>query len=171
MLPRNRDCIILVKDATFPVAISSSLLEAGWTGGTGVQWTGVNTGTRHFEVSLGYGNASGFLLSGSAESGDQFTSMTGTVVNYRVSAMGAGGTVLSTLSFESFTLASRLALGAVPLSYTENTPLFMSVRGRWTTEDELSILGDPLAPAPQLGWVTQVPSALTNYFLGVRTTL
>lgn len=163
---RGRDCIVQMKDWSLPVAVASGFNS--WTGGVGVQWTGTNTGNSRFEVTLGVGQASGILVNGNIEAGDQFTSITDTAGTYRIATLFGGGFVVSTRSFEKYTLASRLVNSQVPLVYVPDTPLYISLRGLWTIEDELTIIGAANAPCQQTGWVTQAPGPGFQDYLGVR---
>lgn len=85
--------------------------------------------------------------------------------------MIVGAALLATSSFERYTISSRLSGPLVPISYNVNQPLYFSLRGLWTNEDELSITSDPQAPASQVGFVAQSPKAINSNFLSIQTTL
>ena len=157
-LLRSRDCVVFVKGETFEVAVSPEMVASGWPGGQGVQWTDVTSDA--FTVTYSGGQFGGFLLWGSDESADQYA------------VMVAGRGLISTLSYEQYTYASRLAGGPfVPLVYGASDLLFFSLRGLWTIEDELTLSGSPLAPAASSGVVAQVPKNVNEFFLGIQTTL
>ena len=169
-LLRSRDCVVFVKGETFEVAVSPEMVASGWPGGQGVQWTDVTSDA--FTVTYSGGQFGGFLLWGSDESADQYTAMTGQQLTYGYAVMVAGRGLISTLSYEQYTYASRLAGGPfVPLVYGASDLLFFSLRGLWTIEDELTLSGSPLAPAASSGVVAQVPKNVNEFFLGIQTTL
>jgi len=169
-LIRSRDCVVFVKGETFEVSVDPAMLASGWPGGQGVRW--VNSSTDNFTVTYSDGRFGGYLIWGSLESADQYTAMTGQQLVYGNAVMVAGRGLISTSSYERYTYASRLGGPPfVPLVYTASTPLFFSLRGLWTIEDELSLSGSPLAPALQAGVVAQVPKDVNEFFLGVQTTL
>jgi hypothetical protein len=168
---RTRDCVVLVKGDTVPVVVSDSMAIAGWQGGQGVSYVG--SVKDEFIVTLSTGSISGFMLWGSDESSDQFTSMTRNQPYYRFATLCAGGWHILTRSFERYTYASRLAGGPlVPVSYQPSDRLLFSLRGFWTKEDEWSLSGDPRAPNSLVaGYVSQVPSSLTEFYLGVQVAI
>jgi hypothetical protein len=166
---RARDCTVWVKDATFPVAVSSAMLAGGWPGGQGVQW--VNSLSDTFTVTYSSGLFGGFLIWGSSESADRYTAMTGQQLTYGYAVMVAGRGLMSTSSYEQYTYASRLHGPLVPLVYGASNPLYFSLRGLFTIEDELTLSGSPLAPAMQTGVVAQVPKNVNEFFLGLQFTL
>jgi len=170
-IARFRDCVVFFKGDTTTVAISDAMLSGGWAGGQGVQWVGASVDDRVVTYSSGlYG---GFLLEGSEEVGARYTSMTDQQITYRYAVMMFGGALISTSTYERYTYASRLSGPLVPLTYKPNDPLYFSLRGLFTNEDELSqqIPSNPLAPAFFVGFVAQIPKALNNYWLGVQTGL
>lgn len=169
-LIRSRDCVVFVKGETFEVSVDPAMIAGGWPGGQGVQW--VNSATDNFTVTYSSGLFGGFLLWGSNESADQYTAMTGQQLTYGYGVMVAGKGLISTSSYEQYTYASRHGGGPlVPLVYTASTPLYFSLRGLWTLEDELTLSASPLAPAMQTGVVAQVPKNVNEFFLGIQTTL
>lgn len=170
-LLRTRDCIIQVKGDALPVCVSDRLARGGWKGGQGVQWVASTKDELLVDYSDGF--YAGFMLWGSDESSDQFTAMTRNQPYYRFATIGAGGWHIQTSSYEQYTYASRIGGGAlVPISYTESDRLVFSLRGYWTKEDEWTLAGDPRAPNTfYLGYVSQAPSLVTNYYLGIQVSL
>jgi len=167
---RSRDCVVFFKGDTQPVIVSPDMLSLGWSGGQGVQWVDSTTDERMVTFSSGlYG---GFLIWGSDESADQFTAMTQQQLVYQYAIMLSGGCLMATTSYERYTYSSRLLGGPyVPLVYQANDILYLSKRGLWTKEDELTISGDLLAPAFFTGFVAQVPKSVNNNFLGIQTSM
>lgn len=169
-IARTRDVIIFRKGDTFPVKVANSMVLGGWGGGQGVQW--VSSGTDEFAVSYSDGIPNGFLLWGSDEDSDRFTSTTMNQPAYQFAVMGFGGWVVSVKNFERYTLASRLSPPLVPLTYSSSDPLYFSLRGLITKEDEWTVSGDPRAPNTlTIGVVIQAPSFLTNDYLTVQVRL
>jgi len=166
---RSRDCVVFYKDDTITVAVDDALVQGGWAGGQGVQWVGSTSD--EFIVTYAEGPFAGFLVWGSDEDGDDYTAQTRNQPHYRFATMFGGAALLSTTTYERFTLASRLAGPLVPLTYAVNQPLFLSLRGLWTNEDELTISGDPRAPSPLAGIVAQRPKATNDNFLGIQTVM
>jgi hypothetical protein len=168
---RTRDCIVFFKGDSTTVTVSSAMVTGGWAGGQGVQWVGVSQDDRVVTYSSGlYG---GFLVWGSAEVGDRFTAMSDQQTTYRYATMFFGGNLISTTSYEKYTYASRISGPLVPLIYHSNDILYLSLRGLWTNEDELSqqIPSNPLAPAFFVGFVAQIPKASNSYWLGIQTSM
>lgn len=168
-LIRSRECVVFTKGDTHNVTISSAMLQGGWPGGQGVQW--VDSDQEGFVVSYSQGLFGGFMLWGSDESADQFVSSTRNQIVYETGVMMAGNAVLSTTSFERYTYASRIAGPLVPLVYAPKDPLYFSLRGLWTKEDELTLSGSPLAPAFFTGFTIQPPMPANQFFLGIQATL
>ena len=168
---RSRDCIILVQGDAYPVTVDDTLAAQGWKGGQGVQW--VAPTTDDFVVTLSNGYYAGFMLWGSDESGDDFTAMTRNQPYYKFGTVGAGGWHIFTISFERYTYISRTGGGPlVPIIYHASDRLVFSLRGFWTSEDEWNLSGDPRAPNNYfIGFVTQAPSALTSFYLGVQVSI
>jgi len=169
-LARTRDCIVLVKGDTQPAVVTSNLAVAGWQGGQGVSWSATNKD--EFLVGPSDGNACGFMLWGSDESSDQFTSMTRNQPYYKFATLCFGGWQIQTKTYEQHTYASRQAGPLVPIVYQPSDRLLFSLRGYWTKEDEWSLSGDPRAPnSYYAGYVSQSPSLLSGYYLGVQVAI
>ena len=145
------------------------MVQGGWPGGQGVQWVG--SIDDKMLVTYSRGKFGGFLVWGSDEIGDDYAATTRNQPHYQFATMLFGATVLSTSSYERYTLASRLAPPLVPLTYSENDILYFSLRGLWTKEDELTLSGDPDAPSVAAGVVVQVPQSWNREFLGIQTTM
>lgn len=167
---RGRDCVVLFAGDRQTVAVDDAMVAGGWPGGQGVQWVDVTPDVRTVTYSNGlYG---GFLVWGSDEVGDRFTSMTRNQVVYREATMFSGGCLMMTTSYERYTYASRTGGGPlVPLSYAPNDVLYLSLRGLWTNEDELTLSGSPLAPAFFTGFVAQTPKSSNRDFMGIQTSM
>jgi hypothetical protein len=161
--------VVFTKDDTFPVRVSDEMLQGGWPGGQAVRYLAVDTDD--FTVTYANGIGSGFLIWGSDESADQYTSTTRTGLTYGDGILWAGSLLLSTSSYEQYTYNSRLGGPLVPLVYDVNEPLYFSLRGLWTKEDELTLSGSGLAPAPSVGRVMQVPQDTNQHFLGIQAAL
>jgi len=167
---RTRDAVVFVKGATITVATSDAMNDAGWPGAQGVKWA--DSTEDEFQVDFSDGERAGFLLVGSNESSDVLTGMVGQQPTYGYSVLCSGTWVLSTTTFEEFTLASRGGGPLVPITYTANEPLYFSLRGLWTNEDEWTIDGDPRAPNEFfVGKVVQPPSTVTNGYLTLMSAL
>jgi hypothetical protein len=167
---RDRDCIILVKGDTIPVTVDSVLATQGWSGGQAVQWAASTQDD--LLVTQSNGLYAGFMLWGSSEAGDQFTAMTRNQPYYRFGTIGSGGWHILTTTFEKYTYASRQIGPLVPITYQPSDRLLFSLRGYWTSEDEWYISGDLRAPNTYfIGFVTQAPSALTNFYLGIQVSI
>lgn len=168
---RSRDCIVFFKGDTYTVTPSQAMLDQGWTGGQGVMWTPGSDDVRTVTFSNGlYG---GYVLWGSDETADQWNAATRNQLTHHFVVMGAGGHLISTSTYEKYTWASRQGPGPlVPLVYQANDILYMSVRGRWTKEDEATLANLPHAPNFFTGFVAQVPR-LDNgvLFLGIQTSM
>lgn len=165
---RSRDCVTLFKGDAIPVEIATSLAVSGWPGGQGVMWAEDPSGG--FFVQRADGNYCGFLLNGSNESSDQHTSLAHVQQVYRIGTLCAGGWLIATTTYETYTWASRQVPPLVPLVYAENDRLRFSLRGYWTTEDEWTLSGDPRAPNDNvIGRVAQAPTVENNGYLTVMT--
>jgi hypothetical protein len=174
--PRNRDCIVLIKGDTYPVAVSADMSLGGWPGGQGVQWVG--SSRDEFLVTYSDGYYAGFLLYGSDEEADQHTSITRSQPYYRYSTACAGGWHILTSTYERYTYASRKSGGAlVPLTYQASDQLVFSLRGYLTKETtEWVDSGIPSLVSRGLNeyyiaFVSQAPSITTNGYLGVQTSI
>ena len=167
---RSRDCVVFFKGDTQTVAVSQAMVDGGWPGGQGVQWVDSASDERVVTYSIGlYG---GFLVWGSDETGDKFTAMTRSQPTYRYATMFSGGCLIATTSYEQYTYASRIGGGPlVPLIYQAQDILYLSSRGLWTKEDELTLSGSPSAPAFFTGFVAQVPKASNRFFMGIQTSM
>jgi len=166
-LVRSRDCVLFLKDDVFIASVDSAMIQGGWPGGQGVQW--VNSDADEFVVTYSSGEFGGFLLWGSDESADEYTAMTGQQLKYGYGVVCAGSSIISTSTYERYTYASRIGGGPlVPLVYSIQEPLYFSLRGLWTKEDELTLSGSPLAPALSTGRVLQEPMPVNQYFLGIQ---
>lgn len=167
---RGRDCVVLFSGDRQTVAIDPAMEQGGWPGGQGVQWVDVAPDVRTVTYSNGlYG---GFLVWGSDEKGDRFTAMTRNQVVYREATMFSGGCLILTTSYERYTYASRVGGGVlVPLVYNANDILYLSVRGLWTKEDEMTLSGHPAAPAFFTGFVAQLPKPSNQQFMGIQTSM
>jgi len=145
------------------------MLAAGWSGGQGVMWCPGTNDER--TVTFSDGRYGGVLLWGSDEEADQRTAITDSQTTYRFATMLSGGNLISTTTYERYTYASRLVPPLVPIIYSPNDILYLSLRGWWTNEDEATLSGAPYAPDFFTGFVVQVPKASNNFFLSVQTGL
>jgi hypothetical protein len=165
----SRDCVIYFKDDSYTVVVDDLMVQGGWPGGQGVQFAGSTAD--EFLVTYSRGHFGGFLVWGSDEEGDRFASMTRSQPHYRYATMLSGATLMATSSYERYTWASRQVGVLVPLTYQANQRLYLSMRGLWTNEDELTVSGDLEAPASLAGIVAQIPKAENNHYLGVQTVM
>lgn len=169
---RARDCVVFFYGDRQTVTVDSNMVNLGWPGGQGVQWTNAPPGVDDRIVTFSKGLYGGFLVWGSDESGDRFTAMTRQQPYWRYATMFSGGCLISTTSYERYTYASRTGGGPlVPLVYLPNDILYLSLRGLWTKEDELTLSIDPLAPAFFTGFVSQIPKPSNNFYLGIQTSM
>ena len=169
---RARDCTVFFKGDTSTVVVDSTMVTGGWPGGQGVQWVDPPPGEDIRIVSYSRGLYGGFLVWGSDEVGDRYTSMTQNQPHYKFATIFTGGCLISTSTYECYTYASRLAGPPfVPIEYHENDFLYFSLRGLWTNEDEVSAAHLPYAPAFFTGMCSQVPKAANNLRLGIQTSL
>jgi hypothetical protein len=167
---RSRQCVALFKGDSQPVVVSPAMVAGGWVGGQAVMWT--KNSADEVMVTYAQGLYGGFLLFGSDEPGDDYTAMTRSQPTYRYATFGSGGWLISTIAYETYTYASRIGGGPlVPLTYTMNQPLYFSLRGLWTNEDELTLTASPLAPAFFTGFVAQMPKPSNKSYLGIQTSL
>lgn len=166
---RGRDVILFYKGDAYTVTVDANLITSGWPGGLGVMWTQGVVDER--TVTTSNGLFGGFLLWGSDEIGDKYTAITENQPIYRFATMLSGGSLMSTSTYEVYTYASRIAGPLVPIVYSPNDPLFFSLRGYWTNENEATLSGAPQAPDFFVGFVAQVPKANNNWYLGVQTSL
>lgn len=165
---RSRDCVVFFKGDIYTMSVSAAMLAGGWVGGQGFQWD-VYTDPDNPIVTYSSGLFGGLMLWGSNESADQYTAMTNQYLKYGYGVLMVGHAIISTIAFETYTYASRHVGGPfVPLVYTPNAPLFMSLRGYWTIEDELTLSADPRAPALSCGFVSQLPKQVNQMRLGIQ---
>lgn len=169
---RARDVIVFFKGDTYTVAVSQDMVNNGWPGGQGVRWVDPPVGEDIRVVTYSDGRYGGFLVWGSDEPGDDFTAMTRQQPHYRYATIFLGGSLISTSTYEKYTYASRVGGGPlVPIVYQENDPLYFSLRGIWTNEDELTLSGNPNAPCFFTGTCAQIPKEINRFFLGIQTSL
>lgn len=168
---RNRDVVVLAKGDTVTVNIDSAMAVGGWKGGQGAQWT-PPTGDEML-VTYSDGLYAGFLLWGSNEVPDEFTSMTRSQPTYRFAVLGAGGWLIMTKTYEQYTYVSRIGPGPlVPLTYSASDRLVFSLRGYWTKEDEWTLSGDPRAPNDYyIGFVAQAPTPSRLNYMTIQVSL
>lgn len=155
---------MLVKGDTLPVFLDPSLRLSGWSGGQGLQWA-VPLAEGELTVKSSTGFASGFMLWGSSETGDQHTTLTQSQIYYRVGTMCLGGWFIDTTTFERYTYASRQAGPLVPLVYQREDRLLFGLSGLFTREDEWSLSGDPRAPNTFFSGTVIQPPASDGYML------
>ncbi len=167
---RARDCTLWVKGETFTAVVDQTMAQGGWAGGQGVRWA--DSIINNPIVTYSDGRWGGFLLWGSDESADQFTSMTKQQPTYQYALVIYGSPLISTSTYEQYTWASRTGGGfLVPIVYTPQQRLYFSLRGLWTNEDELTLSGSTYAPAHPTGVVAQSPKAVNEFFLGIQVTM
>lgn len=169
--PRTRDCYVLFKGDAYAVAVSEDMKASGWQGGQGVQW--LDSDRDEFLVTISDGLYGGFMLWGSNEISDQYTSLTGSMPLYGYGVLCAGGWLIATRTYEKYTYASRIGGGSlVPLVYTVGQRLVFSLRGFWTQEDEWALSGDPRGSNGYfIGNIVQAPSADNDYYLTLQTSI
>jgi hypothetical protein len=160
---RTRDCVVLQKGRTTTVSITDAMAVSGWKGAQGVAWAASTTDG--FLVDLSAGEVAGFCLWGSDEVPDEFTAMTRNQPAYKFVVIGFSGWIIMTPTYEQYTLFSRTHPGPlVSIVYTENDPLYFSLRGYWTNEKE-----DPLDE--KTGFVAQIPSSSRNGYMTIQVAL
>jgi len=167
---RTRDCVVFFKGDAYTVAISPQMKQGGWAGGQAVMWQ--DSPLDEFRVTYSDGLYGGFFLWGSNESSDQYVSFFKNQIEYGFGVLCLGGWLISTLTYERYTYASRISGPLVPIQYVEGQRLRFSLRGYFTTEDEWTLSGDPRAPnGYYIGSVTQSPKSLNDSYLGVQTSI
>ena len=168
---RFRDCVVFSMGDTTTVTVSSDMIANGWAGGQGVQWVGTSVDDRVVTYSTGF--YGGILLEGSEEVGARYTAMTDQQLTYHYATLMFGGALISTPTYERYTYASRLVGPLVPIIYKSNDILYLSSRGLWTNEDEMSLQAPPNPDAPAFfaGFVAQIPKPSNNYWLGIQTSM
>lgn len=168
---RSRDLIILFKGDTLTPNLSDDLRSQGWEGGQGVQWD-PDHGKDDFRVTFSNGLYAGFLICGSDEESDRYTSITNNQVVYGAGVIGFGGWLISTVSYEKYTYASRVSGPLVLIAYNPSDRLVFSLRGLWTKEDEWTLSGDARAPNTYfIGFVVQPPSSDTSDYMTIQTSI
>jgi len=168
--PRTRDVEVLFKGDSYSVSVDQAMATKGWRGGQFVRW--VDSPRDEFLVTLSDGLYGGFMLWGSNEPSDQFTSMTGQQPLYGYGTLCAGGWLIATVSFEKYTYASRQVGPLVPIVYTAGVRLRISLNANVTPEDEWTLSGDPRAPNNfYIGSIIQAPSADNNNYLTLQTSI
>ena len=140
-----------------------------WQGGQGFRWDDSPLDEIRVTSTDGYG--AGFALFGSDEVHDQLTAMSGNQPLHEFLTLGVGTWLISTRTYEKYTLASRTIPPLIPLVYAPNEPLYFSLRGLWTKEDEWTLSLDPRAPSPVVARVQMPPSLLTDDYLSLHTAL
>lgn len=167
---RDRDVITLVKGTANPVNVDDTMARAGWVGGQAVTWT--DSPNDEFLVTFSDGTYGGFLLWGSNEYSDQFIAYQQNQTTYKFATLCSGAWVIATISYEKYTYQSRQAGPLVQNTFTIGQRLTFSLRGLWTPQDEWTLSGDPRAPNTfYVGYVAQVPSALTQNYLTIQTSI
>ena len=164
---RGRDCIVFFKGDTYPVTVSDDMIDQGWLGGIGVMWTPGTNDER--TVTFSDGRYGGILIWGSNETADQYSALTENQPIYKSASFMAGGALISTTTYERYTYASRQAGPLVPITYSIQDILYLSLRGYWTNEDEATLSGAAYAPNFFAGHVAQTPKIANNYYLGIQT--
>jgi hypothetical protein len=164
-LERSRDLILMYKGDSIPVIIHSDMVLRGWPAGQGVEWVST-TGDRRV-VTYSTGRYGGFLWMGSEE--EELTSFSRSQPAYRWATMFTGGCILETTTYEKYTYASRQSGPLVPLVYSSNAPLYFSLRGWFTCEDEMTLTSDSRGPARSFAVVSSTPRSVNQYYLGVQT--
>lgn len=166
-LERTRDVVVLVRDADLPVMLDASMVQTGWVGGQGVEWTGSAAPT----VRISDGLWGGLMLWGSSESSDQWVGLTESQPQYQAGTILIGGWVVSVKWYERYTYVSRMSGGdLVPLIYNENDRVRLSRRGLITIEDEWDLSGDPRGQNDwYMGVVVQAPNSRNDQYLTLET--
>lgn len=170
-IPRTRDVVVLVADLTYPVKVTSAMAQAGWPGGQGVVWS-ASPGADDFIATFSDGVPGGFLLWGSDEASDQLVSYVQNQSRYCFGVACVGSWVISTSSYEKYTLQSRLVPPLVENVYVPGTHVFFSLRGLLTSQDEWTVSGDSRAPNTHFaGTIIQAPDTFNNEYLMVQTAI
>lgn len=163
------DLVIETKGGTLPVRLDATLLRDGWRAGQAVIWTSGPSSEELF-VTPSDGFACGILFDSSE--GDRLTSMSGNQPYYGSSVLCVGGWLVRTQTYEKYTYASRQSGPLVEIEYTPSSPLYFSLRGFWTLEDEWTLSGDPRAPNSNVyGYVVAPPSTWNLGYLSVQVSL
>lgn len=168
--PRERDVYVLFRGDAYPVSVSQTMVNLGWAGGQGVQWT--SSSRDEFLVTFSDGLYGGFLLWGSDESSDKLTSLTGNQPLYGYGILCAGGWLIATSTYEKYTYASRQAGPLVPIVYSFGQRLVFSLRGLFTNEDEWAISADPRGSNGFfIASVVQIPTVDNDFYLTLQTSI
>lgn len=169
-IARTRDVVVLVPGVTYPVRIPDAMAQTGWPGGQGVVWA--PSTSDEFKVTFSDGGFGPLLLWGSNESSDQYIAYVQNQPTYRFAVACVGTWIITTSTFERYTLQSRLAPPLVENVYTPGTQLHYSLRGLLTSQDEWTISGDPRAPNTNvIASVIQSPDVSNNHYLMVQTVI
>ena len=167
---RNRDLILFFRGDAYTVTPGPNMRASGWKGGQGVRWVPGQNDEQTVEISDGRFGA--IALSGSDEVADMHTGLTNAQVTAKYLTVLLGGSLISTSTYERHTWASRQGPGPlIPIVYTPNQILYLSLRGYWTPEDEAGLSGAPWGNSFFAGFVAQVPKESNNYYLGVQTSM
>jgi hypothetical protein len=166
---RSRNLVLFFAGDKYTVTPGPLMIANGWLGGQGVTWVpGVND---ECTVEISDGRYGGVALYGSDEEADMHTGLSGGQRSARYVTILLGGCLISTSTYERYTWASRQVGPLVPLVYTPNQILHLSLRGYWTYEDEATLSGAAWAPNFFTGYVAQVPKALNGYYLGIQMSM
>ena len=167
---RSRDLVLFFKGDAYPATPGPNMMASGWKGGQGVTWVAGKNDEITVEISDGRYGA--IALYGSDEVADRYTGLSGGQAAARYLTVILGGNLITTSTYERYTLASRIGPGPlVPLVYVPNQILYLSLRGYWTSEDEAALSGKPWGSNFFTGFVSQVPKASNDYYLGVQTSM
>lgn len=142
--PFGQDLIIMSRGTTITVRVTDRVAVGGWGGGQWFRW--VKSERDDFLVDYSDGVFGGFALYGSNESNELFTSMQDHQPHYRYCTVGFGGWMLSLRNYELYTYSSRQSGPLELIDYQPNDPLFISLNGKLTVEDEWDLSGDSRAP-------------------------
>ena len=176
-----RDLVLMVKGDSFTVQIANGFDAEGWPGGQFVKYT---TPVGGFPtVTKADGRYCGFMIFGSNEQADQFTSMTQQNVVYSYATLQFGGNVFYTRTYEEFGYLARNGLGPmVPLVYTPNQFLYISENGKITNENESDQALFPPhnfpdgTPVPDNSFIAfglcfAPPQPATNFYIGCQSNI
>jgi len=168
-VPRTRDVVVFVSDLTVPVMVDDAMVQAGWVGGTGVRWT--QSPDDNFLATFSDGTYGGFLLEGSDEVTDQYTSYTENQRRYCFAVACTGTWIISTIAYEKYTLQSRLVPPLVFNAYIVGQRLRFSNRGLFTPQNEWHIIDPTKSNDFLIGSIIQAPGPENNYYLTVQTAI
>jgi hypothetical protein len=166
----GRDCQVIFKSVSTTVTVDAAMLQGGWPGGQGVQW--VNSAADERTVTYSKGLYGGILIWGSDEDADKHLAVSRNQIVGQSATMLYGGNLILTTTYERYTWASRTGGGPlIPLNYGINDFLYLSLRGLFTKEDELTLSGDALAPAFFGGFVAKLPRASNGSMMAIQTSM